>query len=50
MVPLPKVDIAEVEALNEPMIGGEDQMIPDSDDENDPPVPGRLNLSRFVYA
>jgi exonuclease 1 len=33
-VPLPKVDLAEVEALNKPC-GSEDQIIPDSDGEND---------------
>lgn len=56
-VPLPKVDLTEVEALNKPG-GSEDQIIPDSDEENDPPhemtgdqdkSSGRLNLSRFVY-
>ncbi|KAF9873499.1 exo1 protein [Colletotrichum karsti] len=58
-VPLPKVDLAEVEALNAPC-GSEDQLVPDSDGENDdvfcaPDEPGRdsrpraLNLSRFVY-
>lgn len=56
-VPLPQVDLAEVEALNKPG-GSEDQIIPDSDEENDPPTetanvqdhrPSRLDLSRFVY-
>ncbi|KXH66585.1 hypothetical protein CSAL01_10301 [Colletotrichum salicis] len=61
-VPLPKVDLAEVEALNAPC-GSEDQIIPDSDGENDDDVfaqdlgqkddsdsmPKALNLSRFVY-
>lgn len=56
-VPLPKVDLAEVEALNKPG-GSEDQIIPDSDEENDPPLKlieeshhssSRLDLSRFVY-
>lgn len=56
-VPLPKVDLAEVEALNRTG-GSEDQIIPGSDDENDPPLgrieefhhsSGRLDLSRFVY-
>ncbi|TDZ41228.1 Exodeoxyribonuclease 1 [Colletotrichum trifolii] len=57
-VPLPKVDLAEVEALNAPC-GSEDQIIPDSDEENDdglppdetgqPSRPTALNLSRFVY-
>ncbi|KAK3385078.1 hypothetical protein B0H63DRAFT_494263 [Podospora didyma] len=35
LVPLPKVDIKEVKALNKPL-GSEDQLIPESDDENDP--------------
>lgn len=57
-VPLPKVDLAEVEALNKAG-GSEDQIIPDSDEENDPPPgmvgakhgPSRLlNLSRFVHS
>lgn len=59
-IPLPKVDIEEVKALNRPL-GSEDQIIPDSDEENDPDasedVAGdrpasskRLNLSRFLYA
>lgn len=56
-VPLPKVDLAEVEALNRPG-GSEDQIIPDGDEENDPPLglieesrhsSSRLDLSRFVY-
>lgn len=56
-IPLPKVDLAEVEALNKSG-GSEDQIIPDSDEENDPPAEitgdhcrpdNRLNLSRFVY-
>lgn len=56
-VPLPKVDLAEVEALHKPS-GSEDQIIPDSDEENDPPTEtagdqdrssSRLDLSRFVY-
>ncbi|KAI3402027.1 hypothetical protein diail_4001 [Diaporthe ilicicola] len=56
-VPLPKVDLAEVEALNQPG-GSEDQIIPDGDEENDLPLglitkshqsSGRLDLSRFVY-
>lgn len=56
-VPLPKVDLAEVEALNRPG-GSEDQIIPGSDEENDPPLglieeshhsSSRLDLSRFVY-
>ncbi|KAL0939573.1 exo1 protein [Colletotrichum truncatum] len=60
-VPLPKVDLAEVEALNAPC-GSEDQIIPNSDDENDDGLPQgldetekqprakALNLSRFVYS
>lgn len=56
-VPLPKVDLDEVEALNKTG-GSEDQIIPDSDEENDPPTAAtdaklrtgrRLDLSRFVY-
>ncbi|KAK1998705.1 hypothetical protein LX36DRAFT_633837 [Colletotrichum falcatum] len=60
-VPLPKVNLAEVEALNAPC-GSEDQIIPDSDGENEDDVfagglgatdedsrPKPLNLSRFVY-
>ncbi|CRK48246.1 hypothetical protein BN1723_007931, partial [Verticillium longisporum] len=60
-VPLPKVDLDEVEALNRP-VGSED-MIPDSDEENDlddekhGSIMGdensgnaSLNLSRFLYA
>lgn len=55
-VPLPKVDLAEVAALNKP-VGSEDQIIPESDDENNEDEGGkalgpgrRLNLSRFRYA
>lgn len=54
-VPLPKVDIAEVEALNQ-AYGSEDQIIPDSDEENDPDViddpsaRNRLRLSKFLYS
>lgn len=60
-VPLPKVDLDEVEALNRP-VGSED-MIPDSDEENDldddkhggivgdeDSGNASLNLSRFLYA
>lgn len=53
-VPLPKVDVAEVEALNR-TYGSEDQIIPDSDGEDDPDsiedpqTGGRLGLSRFLY-
>ena len=52
-VPLPKVDMAEVEALN--TVGGsEDQIIPDSDGENEEPdledkPPTRLNLTQFAF-
>ncbi|KAK3346699.1 hypothetical protein B0T25DRAFT_460063, partial [Lasiosphaeria hispida] len=56
LIPLPKVDLAEVEALNN-SVGSEDQIIPESDGENDAEgmeevgSPTRsLNLSRFVYA
>jgi exonuclease 1 len=64
-VPLPRVDLDEVEVLNRPL-GSEDQIGPLSDDENDSasPVIGgvkasddkrtsgdpRLDLSRFLYA
>ncbi|KAK3942055.1 hypothetical protein QBC46DRAFT_457857 [Diplogelasinospora grovesii] len=44
-VPLPKVDLAEVEALNK-ALGSEDQIIPDSDGENDPDCAWRLVLYR----
>jgi exonuclease-1 len=56
-VPLPKVDLAEVEALNRPL-GSEDQIIPRSDGETDDEAEehnqGRqplrpLDLSRFLY-
>lgn len=56
-VPLPRVDMAEVEALNK-VVGSEDQIIPDSDEENDPPggivdakydLGRQLDLSRFAY-
>lgn len=57
-VPLPNVDLAEVEALNNSG-GSEDQILPDSDEENDPPASvaetkhrasRRLDLSMFLYA
>lgn len=57
-VPLPKVDLAEVEALNKSG-GSEDQILPDSDEENDPPAglgpsklrpSRRLDLSAFAYS
>ncbi|KLU84789.1 exonuclease 1 [Magnaporthiopsis poae ATCC 64411] len=53
-VPLPKVDLDEVDALNRPQ-GSEDLIIPDSDAEDDEPFsPGlssgrNLNLARFLY-
>lgn len=53
MVALPKVDLDEVEALNRPLEGSEDQIIPDSEGEEDDfadVVPRKLNLSRFAYA
>ncbi|MDA4131896.1 MAG: hypothetical protein OK454_02045, partial [Thaumarchaeota archaeon] len=51
-VPLPKVDLEEVETLNQPL-GSEDQIIPDSEGEDDLEteenlaIP-RLDLSRFL--
>ncbi|EGS22219.1 5'-_3' double-stranded DNA exonuclease-like protein [Thermochaetoides thermophila DSM 1495] len=56
MIPLPRVDLAEIEALNRPL-GSEDQLlIPASDDEDDGdkrptavPSARRLDLSRFRY-
>lgn len=54
-VPLPKVDMEEVEALSKPL-GSEDQLIPESDSENEEdeePATQVLNrrpdLSRFQY-
>ena len=58
-VPLPKVDLAEVEALNT-SAGSEEQIIPESDGENDAEEPDsaeetsssltrRLDLSQFLY-
>jgi exonuclease-1 len=48
-VPLPRVDLKEVEALNR-NCGSEDQIIPDSDEEADDmeDQPLKLDLSRFV--
>ncbi|KFH41861.1 Exodeoxyribonuclease-like protein [Hapsidospora chrysogenum ATCC 11550] len=52
MVSLPKVTLEEVETLNRPTGGSEDQILPDSDDEaeedleNAPPT--KLDLSRFA--
>jgi exonuclease-1 len=59
-IPLPKVDVEEVEALNM-SLGSEDLLIPESDSEDggvggvdDGPTPfsgvGRLNLSKFLYS
>jgi len=56
-VPLPKVDVEEVEALNRPL-GSEDQMIPESDGENEMGVDEslastsgrRFDLSKFLYS
>ncbi|KAK4124599.1 hypothetical protein N657DRAFT_644845 [Parathielavia appendiculata] len=58
-VPLPKVDIEEVEALNRPL-GSEDQLLPESDGENevllgDGPTAvnsggRRLDLAGFLYS
>ncbi|KAK5662583.1 hypothetical protein OQA88_8496 [Cercophora sp. LCS_1] len=60
LVPLPRVDVAEVEALN--MGGSEDQIIPESDGENENEelattdrggrscrLSGRFDLSQFLY-
>ncbi|SPQ24681.1 37079799-8999-4fd9-b0ca-c92bfc951371 [Thermothielavioides terrestris] len=59
-IPLPKVDMEELEALNRPL-GSEDQIVPESDgeneendDEDDEPKQAcsgmRLDLSRFLYS
>ncbi|KJZ77155.1 hypothetical protein HIM_03476 [Hirsutella minnesotensis 3608] len=53
-VPLPKVDLKEVEALNRPQ-GSEDQIVPESDAEDNSETEcemptTRLDLSRFAYA
>ena len=51
-VPLPKVDLAEVEALNRPC-GSEDQIGPGSDGEIEDDVelpPIKLNLSKFSFS
>ncbi|RDA87418.1 hypothetical protein CP532_6971 [Ophiocordyceps camponoti-leonardi (nom. inval.)] len=48
-VPLPKVDMAEVEALNRSQ-GSEDLMIPASFDEDDTMPLKKLDLSSFTYA
>jgi exonuclease-1 len=50
-VPLPKVDVTEIAALNRSG-GSEDQIIPDSDGEDEAEVElprRRLNLSRFAF-
>ena len=57
-VPLPKMDLAELEALNRPC-GSEDQLVPESegeteqlgedDAEESAPVKG-LDLARFAFA
>ncbi|KAL2257257.1 hypothetical protein VTK26DRAFT_422 [Humicola hyalothermophila] len=55
-VPLPKVDAKEVAALSRP-VGSEDQMVPESEGENEedemtgkPPVAcRRLDLAKFLY-
>ncbi|PTB77512.1 nuclease-like protein [Trichoderma longibrachiatum ATCC 18648] len=53
LVPLPKVDVNELETLNNPC-GSEDQIIPDSDgdeDEEEMQLPTKkLNLARFAYS
>jgi exonuclease-1 len=55
LVPLPKVDLDEMEALNKPC-GSEDQIIPDSDgeeedDDEEVKLPSKkLNLARFAYS
>ncbi|KAH8174722.1 XPG i-region domain-containing protein [Sarocladium implicatum] len=52
LVALPKVDLDEVEALNRPLEGSEDQIIPDSDGEDEEALeapPRKLNLSQFAY-
>ncbi|KAF7546426.1 hypothetical protein G7046_g9303 [Stylonectria norvegica] len=51
-VPLPKVDLKEMLALNRPG-GSEDQIIPDSEGEDDSEVdlsPKKINLSRFAFS
>lgn len=64
-MPLPKVDLDEVEALHRPCGGGgggsEDQIIPDSDGEDNGlddnnseearlPEPKKLDLSQFAFS
>lgn len=48
-VPLPKVDLDEVEALNRPC-GSEDQIFPDSDGEEAVEPARKLDLSRFAFS
>ncbi|KAI5462327.1 putative exonuclease [Mariannaea sp. PMI_226] len=50
-VPLPKVDLKEVEELNR-SYGSEDQIIPDSEGEEEELdfSPKKLNLSRFIFS
>ncbi|RDA91866.1 hypothetical protein CP533_3656 [Ophiocordyceps camponoti-saundersi (nom. inval.)] len=49
-VPLPKVDVAEIEALNQTQ-GSEDLMIPAALDDEDDTMPlKKLDLSSFAYA
>lgn len=51
MVALPKVDLDEVEALNKPMGGSEDMLVPENDDDINEEVsaPRKLDLTRFAY-
>ncbi|KAM0525458.1 hypothetical protein ACHAPE_000163 [Trichoderma viride] len=55
LIPLPKVDLNEMEALNK-LCGSEDQIIPDSDgeeedEEEDVKLPTKkLNLAQFAYS
>jgi len=52
MVSLPKVTLEEVETLNRPTGGSEDQILPDSDDDGEMDMeaapPTKLDLSRFA--
>ncbi|KAK1781518.1 hypothetical protein QBC45DRAFT_59143 [Copromyces sp. CBS 386.78] len=53
VIPLPLVDFAEVRALNMPLQGSEDQIIPESDGETELGTTAtrpRLNLSQFLYS
>lgn len=52
-IPLPLVDLAEVRALNMPLQGSEDLIIPESDGETDlgtTTTRPRLDLSQFLYS